>query len=169
MNKKTNVKNYSTAAKVVAIILLVLTPISVMISVSEAVMINEVSEFDTYYSWEITGAEAEKQPDGKYLITADIKNTSAYRASISDYSITVRYGNNNRADNEMSSASYPNGGFYDVLKYPIIPAGQTVKYQMLVSLPEGISTVRLDYGGIAYDLKDILGENENQVYTLKLQ
>lgn len=85
MNKKTNVKNYSTAAKVVAIILLVLTPISVMISVSEAVMINEVSEFDTYYSWEITGAEAEKQPDGKYLITADIKNTSAYRASISDY------------------------------------------------------------------------------------
>ena len=66
MNKKTNVKNYSTAAKVVAIILLVLTPISVMISVSEAVMINEVSEFDTYYSWEITGAEAEKQPDGKY-------------------------------------------------------------------------------------------------------
>lgn len=69
----------------------------------------------------------------------------------------------------MSSASYPNGGFYDVLKYPIIPAGQTVKYQMLVSLPEGTSTVRLDYGGIAYDLKDILGENENQVYTLKLQ
>lgn len=169
MNKKTNVKNYSTTAKVVAIILLVLTPISVIISVSEAVTINEISEFDTYYSWEITDAKAEKQPDGKYLITANLKNTSAYRASISDYSITVRYGNNNRADNEISSRSYPNGDFYDVLKYPIIPAGQTVEYQMLVSLPEGIAAVRLDYSGMAYGLEDILGEHENKVYTLKLQ
>lgn len=168
MNKKTNVKDYSTVAKVVAIILLVLTPISVMISVSEAVTINEISEYDTYYSWEITDAKAEKQPDGKYLITANLKNTSAYRASISDYSITIRYGNN-RADNEMSTRSYPGGGFYDVLKYPIIPAGQTVEYQMLVSLPEGTATVHLDYRGMAYGLEDILGEQENQVYTLKLQ
>lgn len=167
---KNNSGNYSASAKIAAIILLVLTPIAVIISISEAVMVNETSEFDTYYSWEITDAKAEKQSDGKYLITADLKNTSAYRASISDYSIIVQYGNSNRADNELSSRSYPNGNLYDVLKYPIIPAGQTVKYRMLVALPEGTTTVRLDYSGRAYGLEDILGiEHENQVYTLKLQ
>ncbi|MDE6763640.1 MAG: hypothetical protein K2J73_08185 [Oscillospiraceae bacterium] len=168
MNKNTNVKQYSTTIKVVAVILLILTPIVAIASISEAIMINEVSEFDTYYRWEITDAKAEKQPDGKYLITADIKNTSAYRASISDYSIIVKYGNNNRADNEMSSRNYPSGDFYDILKYPIVPAGQTIKHRMLVSLPDGTTTVRLDYSGKAYDLEDILGEHENQVYTLKL-
>lgn len=172
MKKKTNtanVKQYSTAAKVVAVILLVLAPIVLIIAISETAMINDISYFDTYYRWEITDAKAEKQSDGKYLITADIKNTSAYRASLSDYSINVRYGNNNRADNEMSSGSYPNGDLYDAFRYPIIPAGQTVKYQMLVELPEGTTTVRLDYSGKAYELENILGEHENQAYTLKLQ
>ena len=169
MNKKTNVKNYSTAAKVAAIILLVLTPISVITAVSEAVMINEISEYDNYYSWEIVDAKAEKQPDGKYLITADIKNTSAYRASVSYNSISVRYGKNMWAENEIPSKSYPNGDFYDVLKYPIIPAGQTIKHQILVALPEGTTTVRLGFSGQDYDLEDIFGEREDQIYTLKLQ
>lgn len=167
--KAENVKNYSTATKVVAVILLVLAPIVLIIAISETSMINDISYFDSYYRWEITDAKAEKQSDGKYLITADIKNTSAYRASISDYSITVKYGNNNRAENEMSSRSYPNGDLYDAFKYPIIPAGQTVKYQMLVELPEGTTTVRLDYSGLSYDAKDILRESGETVYTLKLQ
>lgn len=172
MKKKTakaNVKQYSTAAKVVAVILLVLAPIVLITAISAAATINDIAYFDTYYRWEITDAKAEKQSDGKYLITADIKNTSAYRASISDYSIIVKYGNNNRADNEMSSVSYPNGDLYDAFKYPIIPAGQTVKYRMLVELPEGTTTVRLDYSGLSYDAKDILGESGETVYTLKLQ
>lgn len=172
MKKKVNaanVKQYSTATKIVAVILLILAPIVLITAISEASMINDIAYFDTYYRWEITDAKAEKQSDGKYLITADIKNTSAYRASISDYSITVRYGNNNRAENEMSSRSYPNGDLYDVFRYPIIPAGQTVKYQMLVELPEGTTTVRLDYNGLSYDAKDILGESGENVYTLKLQ
>ena len=166
--KAENVKNYSTSAKVVAVILLVLTPIVLISAIFETVMVNDISYFDTYYSWEITDAKAEKQSDGKYLITADIKNTSAYRASISDYSIAVKYGNNNRADNEMSSRSYPGGDLYDAFKYPIIPAGQTVKHQMLVELPEGTTTVRLDYSGKSHELEDVLGEHEKQVYTLKL-
>lgn len=148
--------------------LLVLAPIVLIVSLSEAFTERDMVSFGSYYRWEITDAVSEKQPDGKYLITADIKNTSAYRATISDYSIIVRYGNNNSADNELA-ANYPRGDFYDGLKYPVVPAGQTVKYQMLVDLPEGTNTVRLDYRGMSYDLKDILREDDDNVYTLKLQ
>ncbi len=171
MNKAeaVNAKQYSTTAKVVAVILLILAPIVLIISVSEAVMKKDMVKYGLYYRWEITGAEAEKQPDGKYLITAHIKNTSAYRATLSDYSVNVRYGNNAIAENELSSGNYPIGEFYDIFKHPIVPAGQTISYNLLVSLPEGTNTVRLQYDGTSYDMDDIFGEQEDKVYTLKLQ
>ncbi len=164
-----NAKQYSTTAKVVAIILLILAPIVFVISVSEAVMEKGMVEYGLYYRWEITAANAEKQPDGKYLITAQIKNTSAYRAALSDYSVKVRYGNNTSAENELSPRDYPTGEFYDMFKYPIVPAGQTISYKLLVSLPDGTTTVRLQYNGTSYDMEDVFGDQEDRVYTLKLQ
>lgn len=171
MNKagSVNAKQYSTTAKVVAIILLILAPIVLIISVSEAVMEKDMVEYGLYYRWEITDADAEKQSDGRYLITAQIKNTSAYRATLGDYAVKVRYGNNTSAENELSSKDYPTGEFYDMFKYPIVPAGQTVSYKMLVSLPEGTASVRLQYRGTSYDLEKVFGDSEDKVYTLKLK
>lgn len=171
MNKaeSVNVKQYSTTAKVVAVMLLILAPIVLIGSVSEAFIEKDMVEYGLYYRWEITDAEAEKQPDGRYLITAQIKNTSAYRAALSDYAVKVRYGNNTSAENELSSKDYPTGEFYDIFKYPIVPAGQTVSYKMLVSLPEGTASVRLQYRGTSYDLEKVFGDSEDKVYTLKLK
>ncbi|MCM1023880.1 MAG: hypothetical protein NC395_07450 [Prevotella sp.] len=166
MNKP--VKQYGTAVKAAAVILLALAPIVLITSLSAAFTERDMASFGSYYRWEITDAASEKQSDGKYLITMDIKNTSAYRATISDYSVIVRYGNNSSADNKLLPDSYPRGEFYDIFRYPVVPAGQTVKYRMLVELPEGTSTVRLDYRGTSYDLSEISGEDSGNVYTLKL-
>ncbi len=169
MNKAAaNVKQYSTTEKVVAVMLLILAPIVLIMSVSEALTEKDMVEYDLYYRWEITGADVERQSDGRYLITAQIKNTSAYRATLGDYAVKIRYGNNQSVENELSSKNYPVGELYDVFKRPIVPAGQTISYKLLVSLPEGTTAVRLQYDGTSYDMEDIFGEQEDKVYTLKL-
>lgn len=170
MNKAVaNAKQYSTTAKVVAVMLLILAPIVLIGSVSEAFIEKDMVEYGLYYRWEITSADVERQSDGRYLITAQIKNTSAYRATLGDYAVKIRYGNNQSAENELSSKDYPRGAFYDIFEYPIVPAGQTVSYRMLVSLPEGTSSVRLEYRGTSYDFEKVFGDPEDKVYTLKLQ
>lgn len=162
-------KSYSVKRKIVSVILAVLAFIMLIGAWSVASEVKSMTVFDSYYRWEITSASAQKQEDGRYLITAAIKNNSAYRAYIDVNSISVEYGEKKRLENE--AADYPDGHFYDTLRKCSVPAGQTTEYELLVTVPEGIDAVRLSYHGIPYRLAEInSGENtkwEEKIYTVK--
>ncbi len=163
-------KSYSVKRKIISVLLAVFAFIMLIGTWSAASEIRSMTVYDSYYRWEITSASAEKQEDGRYLITAVIKNNSSYRAFIDVNDIYVKYGDEKRLENEI--AEYPDGHFYDTLRKCAVPAGQSSEYKLLVTVPEGIDAVRLSYHGMAYRLAEITdGENaewEEKFYTVKI-
>ena len=163
MNKTEKI--YKPYIKVIAVILLVITILSFFI------MLGILSELDTdvkysqYYSCEITDASAEKQEDGSYLITLQIKNNSAYQAYIYDSSVWVEANNitlQNMLKGELS------GDMLDSLTRPIVPSGQTVEYKLQVLPPTGAVSVKIHYYGTSYSRYDLTNEDRESVFTLKL-
>ncbi len=163
-------KNYSVKRKVISVFLAVFAFIMLIGAWGIVSEEKSLTVYDSYYRWEITSASAEKQEDGRYLITAVIKNNSSYRAVIDVNDIYVKYGDEKRLENEIPE--YPDGHFYDSLRKCTVPAGQTVEYGLIVDVPEGIETVRLSYHGIPYKLAEITGgentEWEEKIYTVKI-
>lgn len=124
-------------------------------------------EYDNYYSYEITDAFFEKQEDGRYLITAVIKNNSSYQTFIDKNSVQVIYGNNSRAENQISL--YNDTDIYATLNRFLLPAGQTIEFPILVELPEEVHAVTLSYYGDSYSYRNITGNDDNKPYKLTLK
>ncbi len=162
-------KSYSVKRKIISVFLAVFAFIMLIGAWGTVSEEKSLTVYDSYYRWEITSASAEKQEDGRYLITAVIKNNSSYRAVIDVNDIYVKYGDDKRLENEITE--YPDGHFYDTLRKCTVPAGQTAEYELLVTVPEGINSVRLSYHGIPYKLTEITGgenaEWEENIYTVK--
>lgn len=168
MKSKTNTaeKNYKTPVKVLAVILPIIAFITVFGVLESIAEINSRIKYSHYYACEISGAEAEKQEDGSYIVTVAIKNTSAYQANIYKNSITVKYGNGTTLDNRMPPS--PDTEILRSINEPVIPSGRTVEYKIQILPPEGINTVRLSYYGIPYSRCTITGEESESNFTLKL-
>lgn len=160
-------KTYSLKRKIISVLLLAVAFLMLMAAWTLSSEVKSMTAYDSYYDWEITEASAEKQEDGKYLITADIKNNSAYRAKIDNYDISIQYGNENRV--EIEAPECPEGKLFDTLRECIVPAGQSIKYEMLIAPPQGTKTVRLNYYGTSYKKDQILGEDRDYTsYTVNL-
>lgn len=163
-------KSYSVKRKIISVLLAVFAFIMLIGSWGAASEVRSMTAYDSYYRWEITSASVQKQEDGRYLITAVIKNDSSYRAVIDVNDIAVKYGDEKRLENEIPE--YPDGHFYDTLRKCAVPAGQTAEYELLITVPEGINAVRLSYHGMPYKLAEITGgentEWEEKIYTVKI-
>ncbi len=163
-------KSYSVKRKIISVFLAVFAFIMLIGAWGMVSEEKSLTVYDSYYRWEITSASAEKQEDGRYLITAVIKNNSAYRAYIDVNSISIEYGEKKRLENEIPE--YPDGHFYDTLRKCAVPAGQSSEYKLLVTVPEGIDTVRLSYHEMSYKLAEITGGGnakwEEKFYTVKI-
>ncbi len=160
-------KTYSLKRKIISVLLLAAAFLMLMTAWTLSSEVKSMTVYDSYYDWEITSASAEKQEDGKYLITADIKNNSAYRAKIDNFDISVQYGNENRVESEAPEC--PEGKLFDTLRESIVPAGQSIEYEILIAPPQGTKTVRLNYYGTSYKKDEILGEDRDSAsYTVNL-
>ena len=168
MKRKTNTaeKNYKTSVKVFAVILPIIAVIAVWIALEEIAYINSSVKYDHYYACELTGAEAEKQADGSYIITVAIKNTSADQTTVYKNAITVKYGNGTILDNRMPP--YPDTEILRSINEPIVPSGQTVECKIQILPPDGINTVRLNYRSMLYTRYELTGEESESNFTLKL-
>lgn len=163
---KTSEKNYKTSVKILAVILPIIAFI-VIIAVLEAIAdINSTIKYNQYYACKIVGAESEKQDDGSYIITVEVKNVSSYQTMIDRNSIRVEYGNGTTLENRM--VSYPESEILRSINRPVIPSGRTVEYKIQILPPDGINTVRLQYYGTSYGRYKITGEDNESTYSLKL-
>lgn len=161
-------KRYKLITKLAAIVLFVLALIMLIATIGIVYEINDYLEYYNYYQWEIIGDAVEVQEDGKYLITLEIKNTGAYQADIHNNTFQIEYGNGNMLENLMTP--YPDGYLYDTLNYALLPAGQTIKHQILIAPPNGTSSVRISYNGESYNIIDALDKEwEYSFYTVKLK
>ena len=161
-------KRYGIFSKIAAVFLFGFT-LFMLIGVLSIMsgMKDGLAQYANYYHYEIVGDTVEKQDDGTYLITAEIKNTSAYMANIDTRNIRIEYGKGTSIDNLMPT--YPDTQICDSLKYITIPAGQTVKQQILISPPEGTKIVRLCYNGDSYERREAFNEEwEYTYYTVNL-
>ncbi|MBP1561298.1 MAG: hypothetical protein J6C96_08670 [Oscillospiraceae bacterium] len=155
------------SSKAAAVILFIIAVISLFSTLGIIAEMKDMAKYDNYYAWEIVGASSEKQEDGRFLITLDIKNTSSYQTQIRNNTINIEYGNGKRLENQMPV--YPDGYLYDSLNYILIPAGQTVKHSLLIDPPQDVNTVRLTYFGHSYDRSKLLDENRDYLtYSVKL-
>ena len=145
-NKEKVYKPYVKAAAVILPIIAIITLMAVLGTISD---LNATIRYSHFYNAVITGAEAEKQEDGSYIITVSIKNDSSYQTEISRTSIYMEYGNGTSLENRMPA--YSENDMFRSLNRPIIPAGQTIEYQVQILPPEGINTVRLHYNGTSYN------------------
>lgn len=159
-------KNYKASVKVLAVTLPIIAFIVVLAVWASIADYNFSMQYSHFYNCVLTGAEAEKQEDGSYIITVGIKNTSAYQSEIARSSIYIEYGNGTSLENRMPA--YAEADFLRSLNRPIIPAGQTIEYKVQILPPEGINTVRLRYGGISYNRYTITGEEHESSLTVKL-
>ncbi|MGN0675670.1 MAG: hypothetical protein ACI4KG_07945 [Oscillospiraceae bacterium] len=155
------------SSKIIAVILMIIAFIVLFSTFGIVADIKNMAKYDNYYDWEIVGASSEKQDDGKFLITLEIKNTSSYQTQIRNNTINIEYGNGNRLDNEIPV--YPDGYMYESLNYIMLPAGQTIKHQLLIEPPKDVNVVRLTYLGTSYNKSEALGENyDYKTYSVKL-
>ena len=159
-------KTNQTFLKFLAVVLPVIAAITLLAVISIASDIGDRMEYDNYYSYEITDAFAEKQDDGRYLITAVIKNNSAYQTIIDKNSVQVMYGNHSYLDNQISL--YDNTDIYETLNKFFIPAGRSIEYPILIELPEEVRSVTLSYYGDSYNLRNITDEDNQKFYKVKL-
>ncbi len=155
------------SSKIIAVILMIIAFIVLLSTFGIVADMKNMTKYDNYYDWEIVGASSERQDDGKFLITLDIKNTSSYQTQIRNNTINIEYGNGSRLDNEMPV--YPDGYMYESLNYIMLPAGQTIKHQLLIEPPKDVNIVRLTYLGTSYNKSEALGEDyEHKTYSVKL-
>lgn len=163
---KNKEKIYKSHVKVFAVILPIVALIAVMAACGNIADFNFTMKYAHLYNCVLTGAEAEKQEDGSYVITVSIKNDSAYQSEIARSSIWIEYGSGTSLENRMPA--YAEADFLRSLNRPIIPAGQTIEYQIQILPPEGIDTVKLCYGGISYNRYSVTGEEYESSLTVKL-
>lgn len=160
-------KKYPLFLKILAVILPVIAMITLLGAIGIAYELDDLAEYDSYYSYEIIDAYAEKQEDGRCLITAVIKNNSAYQAVLDKNSIQVLYGNYSWLDNQISL--YDNTDMYETLNKFFLPAGQSIEFPILVELPEDVRSITLSYYGDSYNLRSITGENNAKTYRLTIK
>ena len=160
-----NAKTHKPFVKVIAVILPIITVIGLFIMFGIIHELNLDIRYSQYYSCEITDASAEKQEDGSYLITLQIKNNSSYQTHIYDSSVWVE-ANGVTVQNMLQGQL--SGDMLDSLTRPIVPSGQTVEYKLQILPPEGANTVRIHYYGTSYSRYNITNEDRDSSYSLKL-
>ena len=163
MNKTEKI--YKPYVKVIAVILFIVTILAFFIMLGVVSEQNTSAKYHQYYSCEIADASAEKQEDGSYLITLQIKNNSAYQTYIYDSSVWVE-SNNITMQNMLKGQL--SGDMLDTLTRPIVPSGQTVEYKLQVLPPAGAASVRIHYYGTSYSRYNVTNEDRDSVFTLKL-
>ncbi len=155
-------KRYNIFVKLIAIALFILAIIMIWGTILIVGDTKSISSYDSYYEWDIIGHTVEKLDDGKYLLTLDAKNTSAYDAHIEKYSIRLEYGNSNYID--YPNVPYTEGYFYETLNETLIPPGETIKHSITFETPEGLRSLRVRYGGTSYKLAEARGNDDNYKY-----
>ena len=163
MNKTEKI--YKPHVKVIAVILFVMTILGFFITLEIVSELNSDIKYSQYYSCKITDASAEKQEDGSYLITLQIKNNSSYQTHIYDSSVWVEANGvtiQNMLQGQLS------GDMLDSLTRPIVPSGQTVEYKLQVLPPNGAASVKIHYYGTSYSRYSVTNEDRDSVFTLKL-
>lgn len=161
---KTN-KIHKPYVKVIAVILFVMTILGFFITLEIVSELNSDIKYSQYYSCEITDTSAEKQEDGSYLITLQIKNNSSYQTHIYDSSVWVEANGvtvKNMLQGQLS------GDMLDSLTRPIVPSGQTVEYKLQILPPAGAASVKIHYYGTSYSRYSVTNEDRDSVFTLKL-
>lgn len=162
----TSEKSYKRSTKILAVLLPIAAFITLMIVWSTVIYHNRHMDYAHYESCKLIDASAEKQEDGSYIITASIKNDSAYQTTIYRNSISVEYGSGKRIENTMPQLAETD--LLRSLNYPIIPSGRTVEYKIQILPPEDVSSVRLRYRGIGYNRYQITDEEPETTLTVKL-
>ncbi|MBQ3161806.1 MAG: hypothetical protein IJC04_06730 [Oscillospiraceae bacterium] len=155
-------KRYNIFVKLIAIALFILVLIMVWGTVLIVGETSVLSSYDSYYEWEITGHTIEKLDDGKYKLTLDVKNTSAYDAYIDKYTLKLEYGDYNYID--YPNTPYPEGYFYESLNETLIPPGETIKHSITFEAPEGLRSFRVRYNGESYMLSEARDRDSNYKY-----
>ena len=161
---KTN-KIHKPYVKVIAVILPIITVIGLFTMLGIIHELNLDIRYSQYYSCEITGASAEKQEDGSYLITLQIKNNSSYQTHIYYRSVWVEA---NGATVKNMLQGQLSGDMLDSLTRPIVPSGQTVEYKLQILPPAGAASVKIHYYGTSYSRYSVTNEDRDSVFTLKL-
>lgn len=159
-------KSYKRSTKILAVFLPISAFITLMIVWSTVIYHNQHMDYAHYESCKLIDASAEKQEDGSYIITASIKNDSAYQTTIYRNSISVEYGSGKRIENTMPQLAETD--LLRSLNSPIIPSGRTVEYKIQILPPEDVSSVRLRYRGIGYNRYTITDEEPETSLTVKL-
>ncbi len=155
-------KRYNIFVKLIAIALFILAIIMIWGTILIVGETNVLSSFDSYYEWEITGHTLEKLDDGKYELTLDVKNISAYDAYIDKYTLKLEYGNYNYID--YPNIKYSDGYFYKTLNETLIPPGETIKHSITFEVPEGLRSFRIRYIGESYRLSEARNNEDNYKY-----
>ena len=155
-------KRYNIFVKLIAIALFILAIIMVWGTILIIGETTVLSSYETYYEWEITGHTIEKLDDGRYQLTLDAKNTSAYDAYIDKYTLKLEYGDYNYIN--YPNVKYTEGYFYESLNETMIPPGETIKHTITFEAPEGLRSFRIRYNGISYRLSDARGNNDSYKY-----
>lgn len=155
-------KRYNIFVKLIAVALFILTIIMLIGTFAIVGETTILSSYDSYYEWEITGHTLEKLDDGRYQLTLDAKNTSAYDAYIDKYTLKLEYGDYNYIN--YPNIKYAEGYFYQTLNETLIPPGETVKHTITFEIPEGLSSFRIRYNGISYRLSDARGNDDGYKY-----
>lgn len=155
-------KRYNIFVKLIAVALFILTIIMLIGTFAIVGETTILSSYDSYYEWEITGHTLEKLDDGRYQLTLDAKNTSAYDAYIDKYTLKLEYGDYNYIN--YPNVKYAEGYFYQTLNETLIPPGEIVKHTITFEVPEGLSSFRIRYNGISYRLSDARGNDDGYKY-----
>ena len=155
-------KRYNIFIKLIAIVLFVLALLMVIGTFAIVGETTFLSSYDSYYEWEIIGHTLEQLDDGKYQLTLDAKNTSAYDAYIDKYTLKLEYGDYNYIN--YPNVKYAEGYFYETLNETIIPPGETVKHVITFEAPEGLRSFRVRYNGESYMLSEARDNDDNYKY-----
>ncbi len=117
---------------------------------------------DNYYEWSITGDTVEALSDGTYKVTLDLKNNSAYEATIYEYNIRYEYGSSGTLSN--IEVPYSDISFLDTLNNVVLPAGQTIKYSVTLNPPKEINSITAVYQGKSYRLAKAYEKDDDNSY-----
>ncbi len=160
-------KRYNIFVKLIALALFFLAIIMVWGTILIIGETSVLSSYDSYYEWDIVGHTVEEIDDKKYLLTLEVKNTSAYDAFIDKYSIKLEYGNYNYID--YPNVKYTEGYFYETLNESLIPPGETITHSITFEVPEGLNSLRVRYNGIHYKIADFKNIDSYKYYEIDLK
>ena len=161
-------KRYNIFVKLIAIALFILALIMVLGTILIVGETSVLSSYDSYYDWTITGHTLNKLDDGRYELTLETKNTSAYDAYIDKYSIRLEYGDYSYI--EYPSEHYADSYFNKTINETLIPPGETVMHTIIFDAPEGLSSFRVKYNSESYTLSNARGHTDsNKYYEIKIK